>query len=138
MADTTEPNASLNEPFTGVASDEYDGRSFTHEDNEENVGAYVGVDPIYQNYANEGEKPYPFSEEELIAAAERGGLQAEEVFVDDEDDEDEDKQSDDPKETEKATAASPPTAAPVPTQRKAPTTRAAAKDTKSTEGDEKK
>ena len=136
MSETTESHASLNEPFTGVASDEYDGRSFTHEDNEENVGAYVGVDPIYQNYANEGEKPYPFSEDELVAAAERGGLQVEEVFVDEDDEEDDDKSSDS-KDADKATAPAPPSAS-VPTQRKAPATRAAAKDGKATEGDEKK
>lgn len=135
MADNTESNAKLNEPFVGVADDEYDGRTFTHEDNEENVGAYVGVDPIYQNYANEGEKPYPFSEEELVAAAERGGLEADEVFVDGDDEGNEDDEPDS-KSDEKETAAV--TAPSVPTQRKATsTTRAAAKDTKS-EGDEKK
>lgn len=63
---------------TSVSSDEYDGRNFTHEDNSENLGAYVGVDPMYQNYANEGEKPYPFSREEQVAAAEKGGLEVEE------------------------------------------------------------
>ena len=54
MSDTIEPNK-LNEPFVGVKEEDYDGREFVHDDNAANVGAYVGVDPIYQNYANEGE-----------------------------------------------------------------------------------
>jgi hypothetical protein len=88
VADNTTPNARLNEPFENVDSDDYDGRSFVHPDNESNVSAYVGVDPIYQNYANEGEKPYPFTQEELDLAAEKAGLV--EVIVDDGEDDDED------------------------------------------------
>lgn len=135
MADTTDsPNQ--NEPFTNVASEDYDGRSFTHpEDNADNVQHYVGVDPIYQNYANEGEKPFPFSREELVAAAERGGLE-----VDDEDDEDEDDSEDGESEQKTepsvATAKAPEPVKAVPTQRTAPASRAAAKDT--SKSDDKK
>lgn len=61
-------------PVPNVTDDEYDGRDFVGEDNRENVEHYVGVDPIYQTYANETEKPYPFSQDELDDAARRGGL----------------------------------------------------------------
>lgn len=35
---------------------------------------YVGVDPIYQNYANDTDKPEEFSDEELKRVREAGGV----------------------------------------------------------------
>lgn len=58
--------------------DEYDGRNFVGPDERDGVDNYVGVDPMYQTYANEGEKPYPFSSEELDEATRRAGLDPEE------------------------------------------------------------
>lgn len=54
-------------------AEEFDGRDLIG-DNDENVEFYVGVDPMYQNYANEGEKPFPFHEEEITTRARQGGI----------------------------------------------------------------
>lgn len=54
-------------------AEEFDGRDLIG-DNPENTEFYVGVDPMYQNYANEGEKPYPFYEEEIVERARQGGI----------------------------------------------------------------
>lgn len=56
-----------------MAQEEIDGRDLVG-DNQDNVEFYVGVDPIYQNYANEGEKPYPFHQEEIELRARQGGI----------------------------------------------------------------
>lgn len=133
MADNTEPRAKFNDPFPTVTDEEYDGRSFQGPDNKENVQHYVGVDPVYQNYANEGEKPFPFSEEELVAAAEKGGLEADEVFMDDDEDEDQGGEPDEPEKDSMRAPEPVKPAATAPSPRSAPSTRAAAKDSKSSD-----
>lgn len=110
-----------------VDDDEYDGRTFTHEDNAENVGHYVGVDPIYQNYANEGEKPYGFTREELEDGMRKAGLDPEEedrIIAEQEDgsDDESDGDSDDVKKSTKSTPSTPATSpdAPAPAAPPAP------------------
>lgn len=66
-----------------VTNEEYDGRDFVPGDNKDGVENYIGVDPIYQTYANEAEKPHAFTEEELRWAAERAGVDSD-VAVDSE------------------------------------------------------
>ncbi|MEU4066663.1 hypothetical protein AB0F25_30495 [Streptomyces wedmorensis] len=95
-------------PIPNVTDDEYDGRDFVGEDNRENVEHYVGVDPIYQTYANDTEKPYPFSKEELDDAALRGGLDL------DEEGDGEDVEVEDEKKPAKKTAAPPAPKVPEP------------------------
>jgi hypothetical protein len=107
-------------------AEEFDGRDLIG-DNPENAEFYVGVDPMYQNYANEGEKPYPFHEEEIVERARQGGipegeqsgfeamvLEAPGVGEDERDDEDE-PESESPKGSTSTTPAVPtPTVPPVP------------------------
>lgn len=101
-----------------VNDEEYDGRTLVPEDNQDGVENYIGVDPIYQNYANETEKPYPFSDEEVDRAAERGGVVVDANSDDGKDDEPDEQPTD--KTVEKKTAAkktvAPPTAS-VPQQK---------------------
>lgn len=66
--------AEQDKSLTNVTDEKYDGRSFVPEDNQDGVENYIGVDPIYQNYANEAEKPHAFTDEELQEAAVRGGI----------------------------------------------------------------
>lgn len=101
-------------PIPNVTDDQYDGRDFVGEDNVEGVEHYVGVDPIYQAYANEGERPYPFSQEEIDEAARRGGLDPDEDS--DAGDEDEEVEGDKKSTVKKASASSAPKA-PVPAPR---------------------
>lgn len=106
-------------PIPNVTDEQYDGRDFVGEDNTDGVEHYVGVDPIYQTYANETEKPYPFSDEELDEASRRGGVDPDDEADDDEDEAEVDSKSDTTKATSTATSAKKSTApkAPVPPQR---------------------
>ncbi|MFD5451675.1 hypothetical protein [Streptomyces sp. NPDC127100] len=107
--------AEQDKSLVNVTDDSYDGRDLVPEDNRDGVENYVGVDPIYQNYANETEKPHAFTDEELERAAERGG-----VVVDANSDEQPEDGQDEDKPARKAaakkTAATPPTAS-VPEQK---------------------
>jgi hypothetical protein len=64
------------EPEEAVESTE--ARDMRVEGND--VDAYVGVDPMYMNYANETEKPYPFEDDEQVFQVEQQAeVQAEDV-----------------------------------------------------------
>jgi hypothetical protein len=101
--------------ITNVTDEKYDGRSFVPEDNQGGVENYIGVDPIYQNYANEAEKPHAFTDEELKEAAVRGGVSVD-ANDDEADDEDGDEQPVAKKAPAKKAAATPPSAA-IPEQK---------------------
>lgn len=103
-------------PIPNVTDDQYDGRDFVGEDNTDGVEHYVGVDPIYQTYANETEKPFPFSGEELDEAARRGGLDPDDE-VDDDGGEEESAKDDSEKKVAAKKATTTPPKAPVPQQR---------------------
>lgn len=109
----------MSESTLNVASDEYDGRNFVHGDNSEGVEHFVGVDPIYQNYANEGERPHPFTVEQLDEAAIKGGLDPDDDYF-----EEVDEPSESPEAPSAAKVQTPPPPAPAAATKAAPKTAA--------------
>lgn len=108
-----------------------EGRNIVGE-NVENIEAYAGVDPMYQAYANETEKPHHFTEEEIQRAKVAAGIPADKqshfsLILLGEDGEPVDDEEGEPApdaKTAPAKATPPPVTATIPAQAKSPETKA--------------